>query len=106
MIVCSCNVISSQDIERALLDILARPNAPIPTPGVVFRHLSKQMQCCGCAPLTVSAIYDAVERLERDGSLCPVACASAKIKLIRLDPRHRPSAPPTDKVLPLAIAAE
>lgn len=105
MIVCSCNIISCRDIERALIDILSRPQAPIPTPGVVFRYLSKQMQCCGCAPLTVTAIYDAVERLERAGALCPIACAHAKSRLIRLDAR-RAAASFTIEAQPVAIAAE
>ncbi len=39
MIVCSCTVISDRDIEGALLEILRAPDAPIPTPGIVYRHL-------------------------------------------------------------------
>lgn len=88
MIVCSCNVISCRDIEAALMAILSAPNAPIPTPGVVFRHLMKKMQCCGCAPLTVDTIYRTVDKLERNGLICPHACAEAKSKLIRLDSRR------------------
>jgi len=84
MIVCSCNVISSRDIERALVEILSMPQAPIPTPGVVYPHLSQQMQCCGCAPLAVSTIYSAVEKLEREARVCPCACAAAKAKLVQL----------------------
>lgn len=33
MIVCSCTVITDQDVETALVEILSQPNAPIPTPG-------------------------------------------------------------------------
>ena len=88
MIVCSCNVISCRDIERALIEILSHPSAPIPTPGVVYRHVSRQMQCCGCAPLAVATIYEIVERLEREGRVCPCACATAKSKLIQLDRRQ------------------
>ena len=63
MIVCSCAVISDSDIEQALVEILSQPNAPLPTPGVVFRHLQKQMVCCGCSPLAVSTIYEKVDEL-------------------------------------------
>jgi len=88
VIICSCTVISDRDIEKALLEILSQPNAPIPTPGVVYRHMSKTMACCSCAPLAVSTIYAIVERLEREGKLAADACAITKSKLIRLDQRR------------------
>jgi hypothetical protein len=84
MIVCSCTVITDAHIEKALLEILNQPDAPIPTPGIVFRHLSKKMNCCGCAPLLVATIYAIVQKLERQERICPCACASAKTRLERL----------------------
>ncbi len=85
MIICSCTMMSDRDIERALIEILSQPNAPLPTPGLVYRHMSKTMNCCSCAPLAVTTIYSIVEKLEREGKICPCACASAKTRLIRLD---------------------
>ena len=82
MIVCSCTVISDRDIEGALLEILSRPDAPIPTPGVVYRHLSKRMNCCGCAPLAVETIYNKVDELEKKGLISPNVCATARSKLL------------------------
>lgn len=82
MIVCSCTVISERDIEEALLEVLSAPNAPIPTPGVIFRHLSKRMNCCGCAPLAVETIYNKVEELEKRGVITPEVCATARSKLL------------------------
>jgi hypothetical protein len=99
MIVCSCAVISDHDIERALIDILSQPNAPIPTPGVVYRHLSKKMDCCGCVPLTVETIYAKMELLEAKGLVCPCACADLRGKLIKFRPR------PTDISANHALAA-
>jgi hypothetical protein len=93
MIVCSCTVISDRDIEGALLEILSQPNAPIPTPGVVYRHLSKRMNCCGCAPLAVETIYNKVEALEKKGLISPNVCATARSKLLEFSawrPRLRP----------------
>ncbi len=84
MIVCSCAVISDHDIELAVLDIMSQPNAPLPTPGVVFRHLSKKMNCCSCAPLTVDIIYKKMDALAAKGLICPCACATAQDKLIRM----------------------
>lgn len=81
MIICSCNQISDIDLESALVDILSQPEAPLPTPGVVFRHLSKKMRCCGCAPLAVTTIYEKIDALARKGLVCPYACATAQGRL-------------------------
>lgn len=89
MIICSCSVISDRDIEAALIEILSQPNAPLPTPGVVYRHISKSMDCCGCAPLAVSIIYALVEKLEREGRVSADACMATKQRLTRLDRKHR-----------------
>ena len=84
MIICSCSRISDHDIELAVLDIMSQPNAPLPTPGVVFRHLEKKMNCCGCAPLAVETIYEKMDALAAKGLICPCACATAQDKLIRM----------------------
>jgi hypothetical protein len=78
MIVCSCTQITDTDIEAALVEILSQPNAPLPTPGVVYRHLQARMACCGCAPLAVTTIYEKIDELARKGLACPYACASAR----------------------------
>jgi len=88
MIVCSCTEISDRDIESALLEILSTPDAPIPTPGIVYRHLSKRMNCCGCAPLAVETIYNKVEELEKKGLICPTICASTRSKLLEFTTRR------------------
>ncbi len=102
MIICSCAVISDGDIEIALVEILSQPNALLPTPGVVYRHLSKKMNCCSCAPLAVTTIYQLVDQLERDGRVCPNACATAKVRLLQFDKKQRGR----DPNRPLLIAAE
>lgn len=81
MIICSCNQISDVDLEMALLEILSQPDAPLPTPGVVYRHLEKKMRCCGCAPLAVTTIYQKIDALARKGLACPYACATAQGRL-------------------------
>ena len=82
MIVCSCAVISDAEIEQALVEILSAPDAPLPTPGVVYRHLQKKMVCCGCAPLAVSTIYQKIDELAQKGLACPYACKSAQGRLL------------------------
>jgi hypothetical protein len=99
MIVCSCAAISDKDIEQALIEILSEPGAPLPTPGVVYRHLDKKMICCGCAPLAVSTIYQKIDDLAERGIVCPYACACAQGRILKgaCDPAltlmKRPRAP-------------
>lgn len=83
MIVCSCAAISDLDIEKALTEILSEPGAPLPTPGVVYRHLEKKMVCCGCAPLAVSTIYQKIDDLAEQGVVCPYAGACAQGRLLK-----------------------
>src|SRR6516165_606672 len=83
MIVCSCLIITDDQIEQALLEILRCPDAPLPTPGVVYRHLAKRMVCCGCSPLAVSTIYRKIDELAERGVICPYACASAQGRLLK-----------------------
>jgi hypothetical protein len=82
VIVCSCLVISDTEIEQALVEILSQPDAPLPTPGVVYRHLQKKMKCCGCAPSAVSTIYQKVDELAEKGLACPYACKSVQGQLL------------------------
>lgn len=90
MIVCSCTVITDRDIESALVEILNAPNAPIPTPGVVYRHLSKRMNCCSCAPVAVETIYEKVDELEKKGLISPTLSATTRSKLLEFRTRTSP----------------
>ena len=87
MIVCSCTEISDRDIESALLEILCAPDAPIPTPGIVYRHLAKRMNCCSCAPLAVETIYNKVDELEKKGLISPTLSATTRSKLLEFTTR-------------------
>jgi hypothetical protein len=83
MIVCSCAVISDADIETVLVELLREPNAPLPTPGLVYKRLAKKMTCCGCAPLAVSTIYEKIDELARRGTVAPYACTHAQGRILR-----------------------
>jgi hypothetical protein len=61
MIVCQCNFISDRDImQTAIALVEADPWRPI-TPGLVYKELSKRHECCGCVPVVVDLIVQAVE---------------------------------------------
>ena len=81
MIICSCVLVTDRDLEQAVIEVMSLPNAPLPTPGVIYRHLQKKMQCCGCAPLAAETIYAKMEELEQRGLICPCACATAKTRM-------------------------
>lgn len=95
MIVCSCAYVTDRDLEQAVLEVMSQPDAPLPTPGVIYRQLQKKMQCCGCAPLAAETIYAKMEELERRGLICPCACASVKSRIKDLinTPERRVSRP-------------
>ena len=90
MIVCSCQVISDKDIEQALVAILREADAPLPTPGVVYRHLAKKMVCCSCSPLAVRTIYETIDRLAARGIVCPFACEHARGRLSKSAGKPKP----------------
>ncbi len=100
MLICSCAVISDHDIELALLEIMIEENAPMPTPGVVWRHLQKKMNCCGCAPHAIAVIYRKLQELEEKGLVCPCACATALDRRARVEARK--SQPPGSAKAPAA----
>ncbi|MGZ8409163.1 MAG: (2Fe-2S)-binding protein [Hyphomicrobium sp.] len=109
MIVCSCAYVTDRDLEQAVLEVMSQPNAPLPTPGVIYRHLQKKMQCCGCAPLAAETIYAKMEDLEKRGLICPCACATAKTRMkeIMSPPERRVSRTlrETPRALPQPAAA-
>ena len=88
MIVCSCAVITDRDIDRAVSEIISASRALLPTPGVVFRHLNKRMNCCTCAPLAVATIYASMSRLEHETHVCPFALSAARAKLASIEVRR------------------
>jgi bacterioferritin-associated ferredoxin len=88
LIICSCAVITDRDIDVAVAEIMSTGPGILPTPGVVFRHLNKKMNCCRCAPIAVSAIYSAMDRLAETTNVCPFALADARAKLVRIEERR------------------
>ena len=63
MIICSCNVLSDEQLRNAAKEMRADPNGKIPTPGSVFRRLGCRPRCGGCFPAVIEIIHD----MESDG---------------------------------------
>jgi hypothetical protein len=91
MIVCSCNVVSEADLDCALMELMRLPAPPLPTPGLVLKHLSARMNCCGCAPLLVTTIYQRLARLEQAGLVHPELSADMRLRLVRMGADPRPA---------------
>ena len=56
MIVCSCAVISSDDIHRTIAWMRAASPDTLITPGKVYRALGKSPECGGCIALFVATM--------------------------------------------------
>ena len=66
MIVCSCNLISSEDIRRAVASIrAAAPDAPL-NATVIYKALGKRPKCGNCLDLADEEVC----RFARTGDCC------------------------------------
>lgn len=68
MIVCQCNVITSQQIREAVGQLMELDEFRVVTPGEVFRSCGQRPQCGACMPHLVRHMEAAV--LEVRGSPC------------------------------------
>lgn len=62
MIVCHCNVLTVEDIEHAVDEILAAAPLDVITPSLVYHHLGTRGRCCGCFPAAVEVIGARIEK--------------------------------------------
>ncbi|MEM7191469.1 MAG: (2Fe-2S)-binding protein [Pseudomonadota bacterium] len=60
MIICSCTLLSSEDIHRAVAELRTRDPLVVLTPGLIYKALGRQPQCGCCMALVVKHIvtYD------------------------------------------------
>lgn len=62
MIVCSCNIITSKEIEDVIHDFLVADEWQLITPGKVFQAMSDRGKCCGCFPGVINIIVETTRR--------------------------------------------
>jgi bacterioferritin-associated ferredoxin len=60
MIVCSCTMITSEEIAEAVSAIRTAQPFAVLTPGLIYRHLGKRPSCGNCLPLVTKLMvaYD------------------------------------------------
>ena len=51
MIVCSCTMITSNDVAEAVTALRTADPLVVLTPGLIYRHLGKRPSCGSCLPL-------------------------------------------------------
>lgn len=61
MIVCSCNFITSQDIEDLITSFLDVDEWQLITPGKIYHAMKKRGKCCGCFPGVIDIIVRTTE---------------------------------------------
>ncbi|MEM5471505.1 (2Fe-2S)-binding protein [Hoeflea sp. AS60] len=61
MIVCSCNFVSTKDIEQVVIDFLNADEWQLITPGKVFQAMSARGKCCGCFPGVIDIIVETTQ---------------------------------------------
>lgn len=61
MIVCSCNYISSKEIEEVITGFLDQDEWQLITPGKVYHAMEKRGKCCGCFPGVIDTIIKTTE---------------------------------------------
>lgn len=66
MLVCSCNVITEEEIADAITDLLEEDCWRLIVPGQVYHTLSKRGKCCGCFPNVVGIIVRVTEAYHRN----------------------------------------
>jgi len=62
MIVCHCNVLTVEDIQNTVDELLAEAPFDLVTPGLVYRRLGTRGRCCGCYPLAIDVINSHIEK--------------------------------------------
>jgi bacterioferritin-associated ferredoxin len=67
MIVCSCNVVSSREIEAAVEELVASDPDVVLTPGMIYRAIGVRPKCGTCLSHVVELMHAHREMLEETG---------------------------------------
>ncbi|MBL4766162.1 MAG: (2Fe-2S)-binding protein [Rhodobacteraceae bacterium] len=58
MIICSCNIISDEEIRRAAAILRKDDPQCVITPGLIFKTLGRRPKCGTCIPNFVKIVHD------------------------------------------------
>lgn len=68
MIICHCNLISTEEIERTVIDLLDQDAWQLIVPLQVYHALEKRGRCCGCFPNVINIILRTVRTYHEEQS--------------------------------------
>ena len=71
MIVCSCTLITSEDIAEAVAELRTEDPLVVLTPGLIYRRLGKRPSCGSCLPLVTKLMV----AYDEEGPGSPVSAA-------------------------------
>ena len=61
MIICHCNFISTEEIERTIIEFLDQDAWQLIVPLQVYHAMNKRGRCCGCFPNVIEVIVRTVK---------------------------------------------
>lgn len=66
MLVCSCNIITKEEIQSVITALLKQNPWQLIVPLQVYHEMGKRGRCCGCFPQLVDLIVETSEQFHRD----------------------------------------
>ena len=62
MLICSCNIITEEEIKSVITDLLKQDPWQLIVPLQVYQEMGKRGRCCGCFPKLVDLIVKTSEK--------------------------------------------
>jgi len=66
MLVCSCNIITREEIVSVIRDMLFADEWQLIVPVQVYHEMGKRGRCCSCFPNLVALIVETTEAFHRE----------------------------------------
>lgn len=84
MLVCQCNLITQQEIENTIIDMLNQDCWQLIVPAKVYHAMEKRGRCCGCFPNVVETIIRVTEQYHRDADQsAEIICYLDRVRQLR-----------------------
>lgn len=68
MLVCSCNIVTREEIVATITDLLTQDAWRFISPVQVYHEMGKRGRCCRCFPDLVDLIVNTTEAFHREAS--------------------------------------
>ena len=65
VLICSCNLITKQEVEETIRGFLIEDPWTLITPSRVYHEMNKRGRCCGCFPNVINIIVATTENFHR-----------------------------------------